>query len=379
MEFNFKSMVLASNKKALGACTGVLLFCISLLGGCADNNETSIYLDGEIPFLEPVDTLTFHYENTSIKANSTGYSENRYGQVVLMDSNNNWHYWSIDSDKQLHHYDFRTGVHSYSDTITGESIQAYKLDASFIYLLYGDYLYVKDYTLHSLDSFPFPRPVIDQMHGIDFSIENSYNLVKTNQYFMLMYYVVDKQENGTSRYRNTYDAFYFFNRDTSFFAIRGCVSADSVFQYFRYPALTYDGEYLYAAPRVKNCIARFSESLVAEYSVIEEDRNNYLTLEHADQYEISKLKKYRFSSDYNRDILIDGHHVYLIKEVPRKIYLENGVRMYDRILKVVAFNKDLSGSHSAYLEDQKYQISWVHKDRLYLFDFSKNYALVYEI
>lgn len=355
---------------------GVLFSSIFILTGCEVEKDLS---SEDIHFLAPTDSLNFNYSSDSWKTFNPDYSEKRYGYSIFLDSNKTFNYVSIDSDNQLHKFNFDSNTHSYSKKICNGKINAYKLDSTLIYLLYDNTLYIKDYQLKTVDSFRYQSPIINKQHAIDFSVENNANLFKVKDYFVLMYYVVDEMADGTNLYRNSDYLFYFFNRDTTFFASKGCKGLDTTFQYFRYPAISSDSEYLYHTPRVMNCISKSNSDSTILNSKIDTIRKNYLSINHSDQYEISKLKKYRFSTDYNRDLILSGSFIYLIKEIPYKIYYENNVRTYEHILELKKFDKQLKHTKTFYIQDKIYSFAYIGEGKLFLFDINKNKALSYEI
>jgi len=362
---------------------GVLFVSLLFLFGCNEVKKTGNelnFLKEEKSFLAPFDSLSYNYSSDSWKGKLANYSENRYGQMLTLDSGNNFCYLSIDTDNELHRFNFSTNEHSYSSKICNSTIQAYKIDSSLIYLLYDDILFIKNFQLNTIDSFSYKHPVIDQQHGIDFTLENNSNLFKMKDYFALMYYVVDELPDGSGLFKNSENLFYFFNKDTSFFSGEGCEKLqDSVFQYFRYPTVTNDNGSIYHAPRVLNCISKTSEVSTIINSEIDAKTNNYLTINHLDQYEISKLKKYRFSTDYNREIINSGAYIYLIKETPDKIYYENGVRKYKHSLELRKFDMELNFIKTYYIQNKFYSFTYIDNDKLYLFDIYNNNAIIYEL
>lgn len=355
---------------------GVLFLSIFfLISGC-DKNKI---IDKERTFLTPIDSIHFNYSSDSWKGINSNYSENRYGRKLMLDSNNNFWYFSIDSENQLHKFNFGTNKHSYSKKICNYKIEAYKLDTSLIYLLFDNKLVIKDYHLNTIDSFVYLAPTINKKHGIDFDLENSHSIFKVKNYLALLYYVVDTMSDGTNFYRMSDPLFYFFNRDTAFFASNGCYKTDTSFQYFRYPNVISDQEYLYHAPKVMNCISKSNEISTLLNVQIDTIRNNYLSINHSDQYQISKLKKYRFSSDYNREIKVSENFIYLLKEIPSKIYYEDKVRKYEHFLEISKFNKQLKLIETLNIKDKFYSFSFIKNKKLYLFDIYKNKCLIYEI
>lgn len=353
---------------------GLLFIILAIQTGCKENINTD-----QKSYLSPVDSLAFNYTSASWRGNDPNYSDYRFGKHMFIDSSRTFVYVTIDSDKQLHTYNFKTSMHTYSKQICSSNIDAFKIDSSLVYLVFDGTFYVKDYQLNTIDSFPYASPNITQKHDIDFSIENNSNLFRIGNYYALMYYVVDEKPDGTNLYRNSDRLFYYFNRDTAFFANKTCPEADTTFQYFRYPAVTNDSEHIYHAPRVLNCISRSNWDGTSINTSIDTSKNNYLTIRADEQYEISKLRTYRFSTDYNRDLIASGNYIYLIKEFPNKIYYENNVRTYDHILEVKKFDKQLKVIKTFYIKDNSYSFAFIEDNKLYLFNLDKNKCLVYEI
>lgn len=207
---------------------------------------------------------------------------------------------------------------------------------------------------------------------------NKFNLFKIKDYYVVMYYVVDKGVNN-DLYRNTKKKFYYFNHDTAFFANKGCEHMDTTFQYFRYPAVFSDLEFIYHSPRVMNCISKSNEVKTLINSPIDTIHSNYLSIKIDDQYQISKLKKYRFSTDYNKEIIGSGNYIYLLKEYAHEIFYQNNVRNYNRKIKVVKFDKDLNITSNYYINNNSYSVSYMKNNRLYLFNFKTNKCLIYEV
>lgn len=355
---------------------GVLFLSVFLLIGCDESKELST--ENKI-LLTPIDSLIYDYSSDTQKITNPDYSENRYGYYIFLDSNEQFIYLSINSDNQLHKFNFDSNVHSYSEKICNSNIDAYMIDSSNIYLLYNNIFYIKNHQLKTIDSFTYESPNLSQKHAIDFSVENNANLFRIKDYFALMYYVVDEMPDGTNLYRNSDELFYFFNRDTAFFASKGCNELNTSFQYFRYPAIISDNEFLYHTPRVMNCLSKSNSVSTFQNSKIDGVGKNYLTINHSDQYEISKLKKYRFSTDYNRDLILSGSFIYLIKEIPDKIYYEKNVRTYEHVLEIKKFDKKLKHIKTSYIKDKIYSFAFVKEGNLYLFDINRNKALIYEI
>ncbi|MCO5259607.1 MAG: hypothetical protein M9916_05640 [Crocinitomicaceae bacterium] len=364
-----------SNFKEANLRISFLLILMYSLLGCNSNSNQRIKESDKITYLHPVDSISFTYQSSSWKGNSSNYTENQYGQNMFIDSNNNFKYVSINSRNEIHVFDFGTNQHSYSEPITSSNLEAWLIDSNLIYLLYNDTLHIKDYDLNTIDAFAYKKPKIKLPHGIDFSVENNNSLFKVNDYYVLMYYVVDKNE----WYRNTKYLFYYFNQDTSFFSNKVCEELETSFQYFRYPVIASDGFFLYHAPRVLNCISKSNELKTQNHSIIDNLKNNYLSLKHIDQYQISKLKKYRFSTDYNKEVFITTDYVYLLKEFPIDIHVENNIQIYNHNLELIKFDKNLKKISSYYIKDNVYYYAFMKEKKMYLFNFKKNKYYVYEI
>lgn len=358
---------------------GVLLFTVFFIGCDRENQDKVIYQE-KFDYLSPIDSISFNYVlNLPKERNEEIYPDNRYGQNIHLDSNGCFIYTNINSLNELHTFNFCTNEHTFSETICNYRIDAFKIDSSRIYLLYNDTFYIKDYNLNTLDSFKFSSPTFNQKNRIDFTIENNSNLYKIKDYFALMYYVVDIEEDNSETYRNTDSLFYFFNRDTSYFAIRGCEESHVDFQYFRYPAIISDSDYLYHVHRTVNCISKSNEKSTIINKPIESTKNNYLNISNEDQYQISKLKKYRFSSDYNREILNYENYIFLIKEIPSKIYLEDDIINYNHILQIRKFDKQLNDIGNYYIKDNSMSYSFIKKGQLLIFSFTKQKYYIYEM
>jgi hypothetical protein len=358
---------------------GLLFTPIFIFLSCKEGSHESESSDQNLTYLAPVDSVDFAYSSPSWKRNTSNYLENRYGQNLYLTSDKKFLYASINSDNELHAFNSKTNEHTYSKQICSGRIDAFKIDSSLMYLLYNNMFYVKDHQLKTIDSFVYTPPVINQKHSIDFSIENNSNLFKIKNYFVLLYYVVDEKPDDTEIYRNTEYLFYFFNRDTAFFANKQCQELSSSFQYFRYPVVASNDEYLYHTPRVMNCISKSSENKTLIHALIDTVKSNYLAIKPNDQYEISRLKKYRFSSDYNRDILLSNNCIYLIKEIPAKIYYKDNVRMYETVLELKKFDKQFNLVKSTYIKDHIYSYALIEGNKLLLFNFFKNKYFTYEI
>lgn len=354
----------------------VLFFLALILVGCKSSEKSK---SNEINFNNPIDSIEFNYLSETLKKTNINYSENLYGDIVLKDSSNKFKYYSINSDNQLHIFDFSTNIHYYSKKICNYDIKGYMIDSSHIYLLYNDFFYIKDFNLNTLDSFKYPKPKINKKHDFDFSIENTSNIFKLKNYFVIMYYEVDNISKGQDLYKNTDKLFYFFNKDTSFFNGNNCNINDTTFQYFRYPAVASDGNYLYHAPRVMNCISKTNNISTIINSKIVTKKGNYLTCSFNDQFEISKLKKYRFSTDYNRNIITDGDYVYLFTEIPLRIYEEQNVKKYDRILKLTKYNKNLKLMKTYFIKNKNYNYPFISNNKLYIINFDLNKIFIHGI
>jgi len=367
----------ASNKhKHLNLMVGVLFLSFIFFSCHSSGNRP----DNEFTYVLPVDSFTFDYKSKTRKSLSSKYSENRYGRKIVRDKDGTLKYLSIDSDKQLHQFLFKSNSHTYSEKICNKEIDGYMIDSSLIYLLYDSTFYIKDFNLSTIDSFKFRPPSLTQKHGIDFSGENGSNLFRFKEYFFLMYYVIDKLKDGDEIYRNSDYLFYFFNKDTAFFASKGCEELQETFQYFRYPSVANNNKYIFHAPKVLNCISKSNEERTKINASIDSTQNhNYLKINHSDQFVISRLKKYRFSTDYNKNILLTDKYVLLLKEIPERIYLEENVRKYDIVLQIDKFDLDLNFIKSFYIKDKSYSEAYVEKDSLYLFKLNKNKTFVYEI
>ncbi|MDR0801172.1 hypothetical protein [Fluviicola sp.] len=363
-----------------GLISGLLALLIAIaLTACKENGESNNKgaISG-IPYISAIDSVSFNYQSPSWKGGGHDYSDDQFGRYISVDSNNHFRYISINSYNELHTYDFSTHVHTYSRPVCKAKIEAFKIDSSLIYLLYNDTLFVKDFQLNTVDSFTYKRPNILQKHGIDYDSENSSNLFKVNNYYVLMYFVVYKIGDH-EEYRNSKYLFHYFNKDTSFFANKVCNELDTSSIYFRYPAVTSDGQFLYHAPRMKNCISKSNELKTLLHVSIDKTKNNYLPFHHGDQFQISVLKKLRFSSDYNKDILISGNHVILLREFLKESYYKNNIQNYNLDTEIIIFNKDLKKIRSYFIKDNGDFYSLVKNNKLYLFNVFRNKYYVYEI
>lgn len=356
---------------------GLLICWIFCFSSCVDslkikNKETT---RKKINYTLPSDSIEFSYCTSSWKKSSFNYSENQYGQNVYRDKNNHLMYASINSLNELHTFDFQTNKHSYSKEITDENIDAYLIENERFNLIYENNLIVKDFKLRTLDSFIFNLPKIIQQNGIDFSMENKSNLFKVNNYFVLMYFVVDHRK----VYRNSKLLFYYFNKDTAFFNNRMCKELENSFQYFRYPAVCSDGKFLIHSPRVLNCISKSNEIKTCLHKKIHLKDNYYLKIKPEDQYEMSRLKKYRFSTYYNKEILfLDGNY-YLLQEFPSKITYFKEIPTYKHSLRLQKYNNNLEKIKSIIIKDNVYQTLFIEGNYFYVINFNLNKCYKYEI
>lgn len=370
--FNIKvfAKVLAHPSCIVGVC--IFLFCCSCENRGVVQNDTESYL-------KPLDTLFFNYSSNTDKSGSE-YLDNRYGYRIVGLPDGSFKYYSIDSDNQFHEFDFKTSTHTYSENRFQGEIDAYLIDTTEVYLLSGNWLYVLDYQLTIIDSFFYSTPhVPHEKYGIDFSLESGSNLYRVDDYFVLLYYVVDELEDGTGLYRNTDSLFYFFNADTAFFTGRGCAERDTAFQYFRYPCIAVNNGFIFHSPKMLNCIAKSDENSTILSRKIDTVRKNYLSFRHSDQYQMSKLKRYRFSSDYNRELVIDQGRMFLFTQIPEKIYYKENVRKYEHIFQLNEFDENLVLKKTSYIKHDSYSFSYLNDDTLYLFNKFKNRAVLYEL
>jgi hypothetical protein len=367
------------NLKKPNFLIGLLFALIFILPSCKENVGDKETAEKDLTYLAPADSVDFVYSSPSWKRNTSNYLENRFGQSLLLNFDSKFLYESINSENELHTFNSQTNEHTYSRPICSGKIDAFKLDSSYIYLLCNGVFYVKDHQLNTIDSFIYTPPVLKGKHDVDFSVENNSNLFKIKDYFVLLYYIVDEKPDNTEIYRNTDYLFYFFNRDTAFFANKQCQDLDSSFQYFRYPVVASDREFLYHTPRVMNCISKSSGNRTLIHAPIDTLQSNYLNIKPNDQYQISKLKKYRFSSDYNRDILLSGDFVYLVREIPARIYYKDNVRMYETVLELKKFDKQLHLINTTHIKDHIYSYGLIEGSKLFLFNFFKNKYFIYEI
>lgn len=357
---------------------GLLLFLIFLFTGCDGSQEKTKknkIQNIELTFATPVDSVRFDYNVKSVKKSNFEYIENLNGQHVFRDAKKHIIYATINSLNELHTFDFTTNKHHYSNQITKKKIDAFLIENNCVNILAGNYLYVKDFSLKTIDSFAFKSPNIKQEHGIDFSIENRSNLYKVNNLYVLMYYIVDKN----NVYRNSKKLFYYFNRDTSFFNNKMCNELENSFQYFRYPAISGDGKYLIHSPRVLNCISKSNNVSTIIHKKISSNDNVYLKINHDDQYEISKLKKYRFNTYYNKEILCSNENYFLLQEFPSKITYTRNIPTYKHSLKIIKYDNQLNELNSILIKDNLYNAMLVDGNFLYVFNLKKNKYYIYEI
>ncbi|MDR9399715.1 hypothetical protein [Salibacter sp.] len=375
MELNFKvfNIDFMQPKYLFG-----LFFIIALvLIGC-NNYDENIHKD-EISYIIPIDSIEFNYNLDSLEnKNDKGYKLNLYGQHITVLPNQDFRYTSITSQNELHTFYSSTNRHVFSDPVLKSKIDAYKVDSSYLYLLSNNTLYKKDHKLNTVDSFKFITPTINKKHGVDFSLQNNSNLFKIKDYFILLYYVVERNTDNSSVYKNTNPIFYYFNRDTSYFAGSGCKS-DSTYQYFRYPAIAADSNFLYHAPRVLNCISKSNEFKTLLTAPIDTLNGNYLTINYDDQYQISKLKRYRFTTDYNKDIIVTKSNLFLLKEYASKIFYRNNIRNYNRNIELKKFDKKLNLIKTYHIKNNKYSYALIKKGKLYLLSLRNNKCYIYEI
>lgn len=370
-------MILCNLMKQPKRNFGLLLFLIVLFTRCEDSEvkiKKSNIQKNDLKFATPTDSVVFNYNSKSWKKSNYEYIENLYGQNIFRDLNNHIIYASINSLNELHTFDFNTNKHHYSKQITKNKIDAFLIENDCINILVDNNLIVKDFKLRTIDSFAFKTPIIKLENGIDFSLENKSNLFKVNNYYVIMYYIVDH-----NIYRNSKKLFYYFNRDTSFFNNQMCDELEHSFQYFRYPAICSDGGYLIHSPRVLNCISKSNESKTLIHKNISTNNNIYLKINHEDQYEISKLKKYRFRTYYNKELLWDKTNYYLIQEFPSNITYVKNIPTYKHSLKLIKFDSRLKRIKSIVIKDNVYNALLINEGMLYLFNFKKNRYYRYEI
>lgn len=356
-----------------------LLGCIFVFSQCELTQTTNVNNKIEKKkFINPIDSISFNYKLD--EEFSDIYYDERYGKIILIDSTNGFIFKSINSNNQLHEFDFKANKHSFSKSITNNSIKAYKLDTNLFYLLVDSIFYIKDYDLKTIDSFVYHPPVIINRHDIDFSIEDKSNLFKIKDFFVTIYYEVDKTQKGDDLYKNTDELFYFFNKDTSFFYGKNCLNEnDTLFQYYRFPNVVSDNNYLYHTPKILNCISKTGAKSTMISKQIDSLKNNYLSLNYEDQFEISKLKKYRFTTYYNKELITNNNYLYLLREVLDSVYYVKGIREYNRSIEIIKFDKNLNKLNSFYVKIQYYNYALVINDKIYFFNFDKNIIYVYKI
>jgi len=323
----------------------------------------------------PVDSGSFNYDDRSGNETDRDYVENRFGRGIFK-VNNHFVYKSIDSENRLHSFDFSTNTHSYSKKICNSKIDGFKIENERIYLLYDSIFFVKDHLLNTIDSFPFPSPIIDGKHSIDFSMENGSNIIKNKDFFGVVYYQVDPI---SGNYGNTEKIFYLFNKDTAFFVGQNCQEVDTTFQYFRYPCVAEEEQFIYFSPKIGNCISRVGVQGNEISAKIDSSSSRYLTLNSEDQYQISRLKKYRLSSDYNRRIILSNDYVFLLKEFKKRSYVKDNIMQYERDLILKKFDKNLNAKGSIYIKNTPFSNIYLEGNTLYLFSFLKQKFYVYEV
>ncbi len=238
--------------------------------------------------------------------------------------------------------------------------------------------YIKDFQLNTVDSFPYIQPHIIQTHGFEFNVPNNNNLFKIDNYYAVTYYIVEKVSGSEDIYKTTDRIFYYFNRDTAFFENDACYDLDTSFQYFRELAIASDGEFLFHAPTVLNCISKSNQNGTILHNRISET-HNYLSFHPEDIYQISKMKEYRFSTDFNEIILVDGSYIYLIKGIAHKIYTKNNVKKYDRCFEVIKMDKELNVVDKKYINKQYLTYVYIDNGILYLFELKKGKCYLYEV
>lgn len=370
-------MIINNLKGQSNVYIGLLFILFFIVNSCTEkrnenSNKTKIK---SITYLIPIDSVDFDYNSTSWKGDSLNYYDNRYGYSLFQNADNTFKLVSINSNNELHHFDFKSNLHTYSKPFCKNELLAFSIDSSHINVLYNDTFYVKDYQLKNVDKFPFPKPNIQREHGIDFSIENNSNLFKVGNYFAIMYYIVDEKE----EYRSTKYLFYYFNRDKAFFSNKMCQELENSFQYFRYPVVVSDEKFIYHAPRIMNCISKSNSSLTVKHNRIDENKNGYLKLNTEDQYQISKLKRYRFTSFYNKSLIHSGENTYLIREFLHDSHNKKGIKNYNHDIELIVFNKNLEKQKSLFIKDNAYSFTFIKDGKLYLFNIQKNKYYIYEI
>ncbi|WP_457618657.1 hypothetical protein [Lutibacter sp.] len=370
-------MLFNNLKEQSNVSIGLLLILFFTLNSCTEKGKENSFKTkvSSIKYLTPIDSVDFVYKSPSWKGDSVNYYDNRYGYSLFLNMNNTFELVSINSNNELHRFNFKSNLHSYSKPICKNEILAFSIDSNYLSLLYNDTLYVKDFQLKNIDKFPFPKPNIQREHGIDFSIENNSNLFKINNYYVIMYYIVDEK----GEYRSTKYLFYYFNKEEAFFSNKMCEELEKSFQYFRYPAIVTDNNFIYHAPRIMNCISKSNSSSTVKHNRIDEKKDGYLKLNPEDQYQISKLKKYRFTSFYNKCIMSSGENIYLLREFLYNSYFEKGVKKYNHDIELIVFNKNLEKQKSYFIKDNAYSFTFIKNNKLYFFNLNKNKYYSYEI
>lgn len=358
-------------------CSGVLFLLILTMFSCNQISERSSGSEsGQINFVTPVDSGGFEFSSPSLKTEDVNYSDNRYGSEFFIDKTGNLAYFSIDSEKEIHRYNIGGSEHSYSEKIIEGEIEGFRIEDSTIYILADSIFYVKNHGLQTLDSFNYLPPKIENKYGIDFSTEVGFNLFKVQDFYGIIYYEVDSE---TGVYGTTDSLFYLFNADTAFFTGHLCPSIATSFQYFRYPCLDVDNEFIYHAPKVGNCISKTRIGGETLTKSITDDSNRYLDLKVEDQYQISLLKKYRYTTDYNRKIMVNDDNIFLVKEFLIDAYQENKITKYNRGIEVVKFDKDLSLVKTYRLDVPSFSHAVLDGNKLIILSLYREKFYVYEV
>lgn len=360
---------------------GLFICFIFLIMGC-DSNENEVILDRNISskyFLEPIDSVKFHSNFDSLRSENKSFLDHRYGYSILMDSNNLFNLTSINSNNEVVRYNFNSGNITNFGKTTNFDIEAFKIDKDEILLMYNDSLHVVDFELSSIKSIRFPKANIKRKHDIDFSMENRSNVFEYKNNYFLLYYIVNENNEGEEIYANTDPLLYFFDADTSYFT--GSLENDTMFlfQYFRYPVINTDSSYIYFSSRVSNSLTMADENGNIKTIQIDETDNKYLPFEYRDQYQISKIKKYRFSSAYNKEILINSKHLFLIREIPTKIYINEGIKEYETKLEVIVYDKELNRLKNFFIDKSSYSYITLKEEKLYLFNLLKQKYYEFEV
>ena len=128
-----------------------------------------------------------------------------------------------------------------------------------------------------------------------------------------------------------------------------------------------------------NCISKSNSSLTVKHNRIDENKNGYLKLNPEDQYQISKLKKYRFTSFYNKSLIHSGENTYLIREFLHDSHYKKGIKNYNHDIELIVFNKNLEKQKSLFIKDNAYSFTFIKEGKLYLFNIQKNKYYIYEI